>query len=109
MGKAWCYKMDIVLKNKNGFSMLEMLICICLISTLMLLTISNTNNLNLDHYYFLNDYLLSQSKAILRKDDLSIGKGITFNSMGHINQARTIEFGNHKAILHLGNGYATKE
>lgn len=96
-----------MLKNNKGFSMLEMLICICLISTLMLLSISNTNNLNLDHYGFLNEYLLAQSKAILNREDLSMGKGVTFNGMGHVNQARTIEFGNHEVIIHLGNGYAT--
>lgn len=87
--------------------MLEMLICIVIISTLMILAISNTNDLNLDHYYFLNEYLLSQSEAILKKTNVSIGKGVSFNNMGHVNQARTIDFKNHQIIVHLGNGYAT--
>lgn len=86
--------------------MLEMLICICLLSTFMLLSLSNANRLNLDYYYFLNEYLLSQSKAIANKENVSIGRGISFNSMGHVNQARTIDFGKHSVIIHLGNGYA---
>lgn len=87
--------------------MLEMLICMVIISTLMILAISNTNDLNLDHYYFLNEYLLSQSEAILKKTNVFIGKGVSFNNMGHVNQARTIDFKNHQIIVHLGNGYAT--
>lgn len=107
MEKAYIYKMVTVSINKKGFSMLEMLVCLCIISALMLVSISNTNRLNLDHYDFLNKYELSQSAAILNRKEVSVGKGIYLNNMGHINQARTIEFGNHSVILHLGNGYAT--
>lgn len=99
--------MGIVLKSKKGFSMLEMLACICIISAFMLVSISNTNNLNLDHYYFLNDYLCSQSEAILNKEDVAVGYGLYFNNMGHISQAKTIDFLNHQVVIHLGTGYAT--
>lgn len=96
-----------MLMNKKGFSMLEMLICMCIISILMLFSISNTNKLNLEHYDFMNNYILLQSKAILNKQEEQIGKGLYFNSMGHINQAKTIDFNNRSIIIHLGNGYAT--
>lgn len=99
-----------MLANKQkGFSMLEMLVCLIIISGLMLVSLRNTNNINLDHYYFLNEYALKQSEAMLNKEDESIGNGVSFNSMGRVNQARTIEFNNHKVIIHLGNGYATCE
>ena len=101
--------MGIVNKSKKGFSMLEMLACLCLISALTLLSVINTSNLNLEHYSYLNNYELKQSEAILNNQEVSVGKGVYFNSMGHINQARTIEFKNHRVILHLGNGYATYE
>lgn len=96
-----------MLASKKGFSMLEMLLALVIISGLMLVSLNNTNNLNLDHYYFLNDYLYTQSKAILNKTSQSIGHGVSFNSMGRVNQARTIEFDRHKVIVHLGNGYAS--
>lgn len=101
--------MVIVLKSRKGFSMLEMLACMCIISAFMLISLANTNKLNLQHYDFLNEYLYSQSKAILNKESVSVGNGLYFNNMGHINQAKTIEFFNHKVIVHLGTGYATTD
>lgn len=95
--------------NRKGFSMLEMLACLIIISAFMLVSISNTNKLNLEHYEFLNKYELSQSQAILNREETSVGYGLHLNNMGHINQAKTIEFANHSVILHLGNGYATVE
>lgn len=89
--------------------MLEMLVCICIISAFTLVSINNTASVNLDHYYFLNDYLLKQSQAILNKQKTNVGRGIYFNNMGHVNQAKTIEINNHSVIVHLGNGYATYE
>ena len=89
--------------------MLEMLVCMCIVCALMLFSISNTDKLNLDNYYFLNDYLYNQSLAILNKEKISLDYGVSFNEMGHVNQARTIEFENHSVIIHLGNGYATQE
>ena len=98
--------MVIVYQNNSGFSVLEMLLCICVVSSLMLVSINGTNKLNLEHYYFLNDYLYHQSEAIDNCEEVSAGKGVYFNSMGHVNQARTIEFDNRSIIVHVGNGYA---
>lgn len=99
--------MDIVWRTKKGFSMLEMLVCMIILSSLLLLSLNNTNYLNVDHYTFLNNYLYGQSCAILNSENVDVDKGIYFNSMGHVNQARTISFSNHSIIIHLGNGYAT--
>lgn len=107
MVKDCIYKMVTVSQIKKGFSMLEMLVCLCIISAFMLVSISNTNRLNLDHYYFLNDYELKQSQAILNREETPVGSGIYFNSMGHVNQAKTIEFKNRSVVIHLGNGYAS--
>lgn len=98
--------MATVLKNKKGFSLLEMLVCMVIVSAFMLVSISNTNRMNLDHYYFLNDYLYIQSKAMVDRNVKEVGMGIYFNCMGHVNQAKTIDFNNHSIIIHLGNGYA---
>ena len=48
---------------------------------------------------------IGKSEAILNKTAVTYEKGISFNSMGHINLARTIEFGNHRYTLNLGSGY----
>ena len=101
--------MATVLNSRKGFSLLEMLIGMLIVSALTILSMSRIHELNLDHYYFLNEYLLRQSEAMLNRKDDSFKKGVSFNSMGHVNQARTIDFENHQVIVHLGNGYATKE
>ena len=99
--------MVIVLQSKKGFSLLEMLVCMVIISAFMLLSLKNTTSINLEHYYFLNDYLYQQSESMSNKEPTSIGRGIYFNSMGHVNQARTIDFVKHSVVIHLGSGYAT--
>lgn len=109
MAIVYLWWMVIVLNSKKGFSMPEMLVCMCIICALMLLSINSTNKLNLDNYYFLNDYLYNQSLAILNKEKIFLDHGVSFNEMGHVNQARTIKFENHSIIVHLGNGYATQE
>ena len=57
----------------------------------------------------MNRYLSVQSEAISEKQNRPLEKGVLFYSMGVVNQARTIDFGKHKVIIHLGNGYVTYE
>lgn len=109
MAKNYLLWMGIVLMTKKGYSMVEMLVCLCIVSALLMVSIRKTGILSVEHYSYLNNYLLIQSKAILNKEYIPYEKGVTFNSMGHVNQARTIDFKNHKVIIHLGNGYITYE
>ena len=99
--------MDIVLLTNKGFTILDLLISLFIISLLTLLSLNHHSTLYLEHYYFLNEYLLIQSEVIMHKHADSYKNGITFNNMGHVNLARTIMFDNHEVIIHLGNGYAT--
>lgn len=99
--------MDIVLKSRKGFSMLEMLVCMCIISAMISLSLLNVNNTDFDYYYFLNDYLYTQIEAMNKREDVDFKNGIYFNNMGHVNQAKTVDFNNHSVVIHIGNGYAT--
>lgn len=99
--------MDIVSQTNKGYSLIDLLLSLFVISSLTLLSLNHHSTLNLDHYYFLNEYLLKQSEVILNKQADIFKNGITFNNMGHVNLARTIYFGDHEVIIHLGNGYAT--
>lgn len=89
--------------------MIEMLLSMVLVSTMLLLVLGTANQTNVDYYYFLNDYLYKQSKAILNLENIDVESGIYFNNLGHVNKARTIDFKNHQVIIHLGNGYATSK
>ena len=109
MGKNWRLMMGIAWHIKKGFTMLEMLICMVIVSSLLLISIRSNNTLYLDHLYFIDDYLLKQSEAIKSKEKVEISEGLYFNSMGHVNKAKTIHFKNHNVIVHLGNGYVSYE
>ncbi len=88
---------------------MEMLLSMLVICGMLLLNISRHSSLKLDHYYYASDYLLLQSEAMLERKQKYLDKGVRFNSMGHIDLARTIDFGQHQVIVHLGNGYVFVE
>lgn len=98
-----------MLKTNKGFSMLEMIICLFIISSISILCLTNFEIINLDYYYYLSDYLYNQSLAILDKQNRYIDYNVRFNSMGHVNKAQTINIGKHYIIIHLGNGYLSYE
>ena len=85
---------------------MEMLVCMMMISSLSLLTLRIGHSCRLDHYYFLNECMLKQSEALKFREESAFKEGIRFNSMGHINMARTIQFYEKKITLNLGSGYA---
>ena len=93
--------------TEQGFTVLEMLVCLCIIGSLTMLGLGRRSDLELDHLYYLNDYLLNQSEAISQRQTVAYEKGVSFNSMGHVDMARTIGFGSHSIVVYLGNGYAT--
>ena len=94
----------------KGFTLLEMLLVVMMISSLTLLTLNNFKDLNNDHILFINEYLKTQTEALTKREELSIVEhGIFFYKSGRVNQARTININSHKIIIHLGNGYLTYE
>ena len=89
--------------------MLEILAGLCVISAMVLVSAGNVSRTDLSHYCYLNEYVLKQSEAMLNRKPVTYEKGVSFNSMGHVNQGRTIDFLRHRVIVHLGNGYASLE
>jgi len=97
-----------VLKDK-GFTILETLICLLVISIFCLLSISYYHDIDYDYVYFINDYLQEQSKALTNREKVELDYGLAINDMGHPSRADSIMIGKHKVIVHLGNGYITNE
>ena len=87
----------------------EMLAVLFIIASFSLISLRKYSRLDLEAYYFLNDYLTVQADALLKRKPSGFEKGISFNEMGHVNMGRTVSFGRHDVIIHLGNGYATIE
>jgi len=93
--------------TKKAFTLLEFLLITILLSFLALLSLNNRQEINYNHLLFMSSYYYNQAKALSNKEDISfeyLGNIVHFNSDGNVDQARTIYFGNHKVIIHLGNG-----
>ena len=89
--------------------MMEILADLCVVAALALISMGSVSKTDLSHYAYLNEYVLKQSEAMRERKPVSFEKGVSFNSMGHVNQGRTIDFLRHRVIVHLGNGYASLE
>ena len=89
--------------------MLEILAGLCIIAALALISFGSVSKTDLSYYSYLNEYVLKQSEAMRDRKPVRYEKGVSFNSMGHVNQGRTIDFLRHKVIVHLGNGYVSLE
>ncbi len=96
----------IVSSTEKGFTLLEMLVCILMLSGITLLSLSYRSKVSFDHYRFLNEAMLKQSEAILSRRTVTYEQGISYNSMGHINLARTVYFDRKKITFNLSSGYA---
>ena len=99
--------MGTVSSTENGFTILELLVSMMIVCGVSLIALSFDPVLNLDHYYYMNEYLETLCDSLTQKQTNSYKGGIFFNSMGHVYQGKTIDFGRHQVIVHLGNGYAT--
>ena len=89
--------------------MLQILAGLCVVTAMALISFSRISKTDLSYYDYLNEYVLKQSEAMRYRKPVVYEKGVSFNSMGHVNQGRTIDFLRHKVIIHLGNGYASLE
>ena len=92
--------------STKGFTLLEMLIVISIISMIIIVTFTNKISIDKDYYAFASHYLFMQSEA-LRKSEKTFfdDKNISFNANGNVNKAQTIYFENNKDIVvELGGG-----
>jgi len=96
-----------VSSTEKGFTIMELLIGMMIVCGVSLIALSFDPAMNLDHYYYMNEYLETLSESLTQKRTNSFKGGVFFNSMGHVYQGKTIDFGRHQVIVHLGNGYAT--
>ena len=98
-----------MLKTNKGFSLLEMLVSLFIVTSFMLLVLNQYIDIDYKHYYFMNDYLYKQSNAMKNNKKEYIDYGIYFNGSGHVNMAKSINIGKHKLIIHLATGYISCE
>lgn len=96
--------MDKVTLN-NGFTLLEMLIVLVIMSIFLLLTGIYKVDYDEEYYLFPSIYLYNQSEAMLKAEKVYMDDyDISFNSEGHVNRAQTLYFINKKIVVELGGG-----
>ena len=100
---------DSLIMNNKGNTMVDMLLALLITMGCMCLTLNRNISIQSGHYDFLNKYLVAQSKALRNRENVMYEEGLYFNENGHVNRGGTFYFDNHKAIVHLGNGYVTYE
>lgn len=93
----------------KGFTLLEMLLVLLIISCLTVLSVMKIPTLSIN--MFEEEYYVHQTKALalaqtqVYNHDFSSNVGsLSFNALGHVNQAQTIMVNNHKFTVQLGMG-----
>lgn len=89
--------------------MLEVLAVLSLMSAMTLLVLGKDVQFDGRHFDFMNGYLLTKSEAMLERRSEDLDDHLFFYSNGNISVGRTYEFGKHRVLVHLGNGYLTYE
>lgn len=96
--------------NNKGFTLLEMILTIFIVTSFFMLMITRITNPDLSWIYFSNEYIEKQADSLInRKDNNMNNYLIHFNMNGKVNKAQTIPIGNKSIVIHLGTGYVTYE
>lgn len=97
--------------TRQAFGLMELVLAVVVISLFSGISYSFNYSPNYDHLYFMNEYLIGQSKAMANNEGYHFKSiyakpkyPISFLKDGIINMAQTIDFGHHKVIIRLGNG-----
>ncbi len=94
----------------KGFTGLEMVLVILVISILSSLSLSFKLPLEPKLKIFEQQYLYQQIRAIAQKQTIPLKtehsnvKLLSFNPLGHVNQGQTIAFDNQKFVVQIGMG-----
>lgn len=100
--------------NKKAYGLMSVLLILFIMAAGTVLVSINYNDINLDKYVFLNNYLYEQSNSLLNREENSVycaeaSHDISFNKDAKVNMAQTIEFENGEVVIHVGSGYITYE
>lgn len=99
----------------KGYTMVELLITIAVISSSLLLIRPVLHyEKPMQHHQFYVDALYTQSLAMLSKSQLELNttsgckySPVFYYNSGSVNQAQTVTCGSHEVIIHLGSGNMT--
>lgn len=114
MGNKLRFQMEWLLFHKQGFTLLEMLIVLLVVSVLSFSSVFVLPKLTVDT--FENEYILHQLKALSQHNTQEFKHGyssnvpsLSFNSWGNVNMAQTIQVKNKTYTIQLGAGRYEKK
>lgn len=81
---------------------MDICLVLAIILVINLLVLSNIKPINLDHFYYVSDYLYYQTKSMY--GERINYQYVSFNEQGNVNRARTIKINNHQITIGLGVG-----
>lgn len=109
MGMKLVSLMDMHNMNKNGFTLIQMVLSLMIVSTLFVLSISNFSMPSQEYHYFISDYLYNQAYALSNyervnyKNDYS-NVEINFNERGSVNQGQSFNIDNRLIVIRPSTG-----
>ena len=95
------------MRDKKGFTLLELLICLTVVSTLSVLALSYYRPVSFDAEQFVLYALSLKTKAMLHRETQTkkIGKiEAEYNLYGHPAYSNTYHFHHNDVIVHIGWG-----
>lgn len=109
MGSLLQLSMELLSQTKRGFTLIEMVLVLFILSLLLILTPIRKPTLTLNQ--FENEYILTQLQAMSsfsprqydHQEDSNVSI-LTFNEWGNVNQAQTIKTSKSSYRIQLGTG-----
>ena len=103
--------------TRKAFTLFEMLLVTFIVGSLALLAYSSWPQNDYRHYYFMDDYLALQARAMADNAeyllenvyDYVASSPIRFTKDGTVNRGQTLNFPFADVIIHLGNGSISYE
>ena len=99
------------MRNSKGFTMIEVLVCIMIISCLSLIYLSFKPFVFKDHHMFMYDYWYAQIQSMLQSKETALAEDgcyfaypLYFNEKGNVNRAQTITCFDSQLVVELGLG-----
>ena len=97
---------------KKAYIVQELLLSVFILLLISGISYASFETINYDHYHFMNEYLKTQSRAMLNNQDEELLSEyasnakypITFTRNGSVNAAQTVIFKKHQVKIRLGNG-----
>lgn len=95
--------------NKNGFTLMQMVVTLMIVSSMFVLSISKISIPSQEYHYFISDYLYNQAYALSNYERVNFKNDysnieISFNERGSVNQGQSFNVENRLIVIRPATG-----